>query len=232
MEKCVKLKFLFEVKILIKLNVDMQLNHNLKKYIEKNILPEYINNDSSHGIDHVSYVINRSFKFASNVSGVDYNIVYTVAAYHDIGHHVNPKIHEIISAGIASNDKNLKNFFSNGELEIVEEAIEDHRASLRGEPRNIYGKIVSTADRNISVESCLQRSYAYGRKYMPYLSDDELFEKVYDHLGMKFGKNGYAKFYFRDLDYENFLKEIRNLLNNKELFVIKQRQCINSNKKF
>ena len=37
-------------------------------------------------------------------------------------------------------------------LKIIKEAIEDHRASAKNEPRSIYGKIVSTADRNNTVE--------------------------------------------------------------------------------
>lgn len=71
-------------------------------------------------------------------------MVYTIASYHDIGHHVNPKIHEIVSAEIMYNDNMLKEFFNDEERKIIKEAIEDHRASSNHEPRNIYGKIVST----------------------------------------------------------------------------------------
>lgn len=205
----------------------MDINNELKEYIEKYIFPEYSKNEQAHNIEHIKYVINRSFKFADTVPNINYNIVYTIAAYHDIGHHIDSKKHELISGEIMSRDENLKKFFSNEELKIIKEAIEDHRASSTHEPRSIYGKIVSTADRNNTVEACLRRSYTYGRKLEPDFTDEELFERAYKHLNMKFGENGYAKFFFKDEEYENFLKEIRELLSDKNLFINTQRTYIN-----
>ena len=126
-----------------------------------------------------------------------------------------------------SKDENLKKFFSKEELNVIKEAIEDHRASSDHEPRSIYGKIVSTADRNNTVESCLRRSYTYGKKIEPDSTDEELFERAYKHLNMKFGENGYAKFFFKDEEYENFLKDIRELLSNKQKFINTQKKYIN-----
>lgn len=205
----------------------MQINDDLKKYIEENIFPIYSKNEPAHNIDHIKYVISRSFKFADTVPDINYNMVYTIAAYHDIGHHIDPKRHEIISGEIMSKDENLKKFFSKKELNVIKEAIEDHRASSDHEPRSIYGKIVSTADRNNTVESCLRRSYTYGKKIEPDSTDEELFERAYKHLNMKFGENGYAKFFFKDEEYENFLKDIRELLSNKQKFINTQKNYIN-----
>lgn len=205
----------------------MKINDDLKKYIEENIFPIYSKNEPAHNIDHIKYVISRSFKFADTVPDINYNMVYTIAAYHDIGHHIDPKRHEIISGEIMSKDENLKKFFSKKELNVIKEAIEDHRASSDHEPRSIYGKIVSTADRNNTVESCLRRSYTYGKKLEPNFTDEELFERAYKHLNMKFGENGYAKFFFKDEEYENFLKDIRELLSDKKKFFETQRKYIN-----
>lgn len=204
----------------------MKVNQNLKKYIEENIFPEYKKNDLGHNIEHIKYVISRSFEFAKTVPNINYDIVYTVAAYHDIGHHINPKMHEIISAEIMYNDEKLKQFFSNAELETIKEAIEDHRASSDHTPRSIYGKIVSTADRNNTVEDCLKRSYLYGKRLNPDATDEELFSRAFYHLNQKFGKNGYAKFFFKDEFYENFLKEIRELLSDEKHFCDVQRKYI------
>ena len=209
----------------------MEINNELKEYIENNIFPVYQNNEPAHNIEHIKYVIERSFKFAESVPDINHNIVYTVAAYHDIGHYIDPKRHEIISGEIMSKDENLKRFFSKEELKIIKEAIEDHRASSDHEPRSIYGKIVSTADRNNSVESCLRRSYTYGKRLEPNFTDEELFERAYKHLNMKFGENGYAKFFFKDEEYEQFLRDIRKLLSNKENFINTQRAYINELKK-
>lgn len=205
----------------------MKINEDLKKYIEENIFPEYAKNDLGHNIKHIQYVIDRSFKFADTVPNVNYDIVYTVAAYHDIGHHIDSKRHEIVSGEIMSKDENLKRFFSADELKIIKEAIEDHRASADHEPRSIYGKIVSTADRNNTVEACLKRSYTYGRKLNPEATDDELFDRAYEHLKIKFGENGYAKFFFKDDVYEKFLKDIRDLLSDKNNYIETQRAYIN-----
>ena len=209
----------------------MEINKELKEYIENNIFPKYSKNEPAHNIEHIQYVIRRSFKFAETVPDIYYDIVYTVAAYHDIGHYIDSKRHEIVSGEIMAEDENLKRFFSEEELVIIREAIEDHRASAKNEPRSIYGKIVSTADRNNTVEACLRRSYTYGKKLEPEATEDELFERAHKHLCLKFGENGYAKFYFEDEEYENFLKEIRELLSDKDNFIKTQREHIENLKK-
>ena len=90
----------------------MMINKELKEYIEKNIFPEYNKNDKGHGIDHIAYVIGRSLKFASTVEDIDYNMVYAIAAYHDIAHHIDAKHHEELGAKILLEDNNLKKFFN------------------------------------------------------------------------------------------------------------------------
>lgn len=205
----------------------MKINNELKKYIERNVFPEYSKNEPAHNIEHIKYVINRSFKFANTVADINYDMVYTIAAYHDIGHHIDSKRHEIISGEIMSKDENLKRFFLEDELKVIKEAIEDHRASADHEPRSVYGKIVSTADRNITIEDCLSRTYTYGKKLNPSASDEELYIRAHDVLIKKFGENGYAKFFFEDEEYEKFLKDIRKLLSNKKLYIETQRNYIN-----
>jgi len=205
----------------------MKMVKQLKEYIEKSVLPEYNKNEKAHGIEHINYVIRRSFELIEqNELEVDSNIVYVVAAYHDIGHHIDPKKHEIISAEIMSQDEELKNFFSEEELLLIKEAIEDHRASADHEPRSIYGKIVSSADRNNTVEQCLERSYYYGKRLNPDATDRELYERAFYHLNLKFGVNGYAKFFLKDAEYEKFLEDIREVLKDKEKFCKIQEQHI------
>ncbi len=210
----------------------MQINRELQGYIENSIFPEYEKNEKGHGIDHIKYVIERSFQLVKeNNLDVNPNMVYTIASYHDIGHHIDSKTHEIISADIMSKDKNLSRFFTDDELMIIKEAIEDHRASAKEEPRSIYGRIVSSADRNNRVEDCLRRTYTYGKKLNPDATDEELFLRAYDVLVNKFGEDGYAKFYFKDTQYENFLKDLRELLKDKEKYIDTQREYIKKLKK-
>ena len=195
------------------------IDSNLKEYIEKSVLPQYNKNEKAHSIKHIEYVIRRSFELIKqNELEVNNNIVYVVAAYHDIGHYIDPKRHEIISAEIMSKDEKLKHFFSEEEIVLIKEAIEDHRASADHEPRSIYGKIVSSADRNNTVEACLERSYYYGKRLRPEATDRELYERAFEHLNLKFGVNGYAKFFLKDVEYEKFLEDIRMILKDKEEF--------------
>jgi len=198
----------------------MKLNKELKKYIEENIFPSYKKNDLGHNLDHINYVIDRSLKFASNIRDINYNMVFVIAAYHDIGHYIDAKNHEKISAEILLSDDKLKDFFIEEEIKIMSEAIFDHRASSNREPRSIYGKIISSADRNTSVELLLKRTYEYSSHHNPDKTVDEIIEESRCHAINKFGKKGYAneKMYFEDLDYKNFLEEVSVLVENKEEF--------------
>lgn len=192
----------------------------LKKYIEENIFPIYSKNDEGHNLNHIKYVIERSLKFASTLDDINYNMVYTIAAYHDIGHYIDAKNHEKVSAEILLADNNLKRFFKDTEIIIMSEAVHDHRASMEGDPRSIYGMIVSSADRNTSVKALLKRTYAYRIKHNPEYSLEEIIEESRRHIINKFGFNGYAikKMYFVDEEYEKMLLEINKLVSDKDMF--------------
>lgn len=193
------------------------LNKDLVSYIEKDIFPIYDKNEKAHDISHIINVINHAFNISKNYD-VDLNMIYTIASFHDIGHHIDKENHETISADIMSKDENLKEFFNSEELEIIKLAIEDHRASSSRIPRSIYGKIISAADKNLTVEIAITRTYLYSKKYYPEFTHSELYEEIYNHLNEKFGKNGYAKVYVEDEDYNNFKKDLIALLENKEEF--------------
>ena len=158
----------------------------------------YTRNEASHGINHIHTVINRSLNIAKEYE-VNKNMVYTVAAYHDLGHYINPKIHEKLSADIFMKDDKIKKWFMEEEIQIIKQAIEDHRASSNHEPRSIYGKIVSTADRTIkSIDISIKRAYTYYINNFPSIPKKKRIQKVYEHLNEKYGPNGYAKTYLYD----------------------------------
>lgn len=198
----------------------MEVNYELKKYIDEYILPRYDENDKGHGIDHIMYVINRSMRFASGSENINMDMVYAIAAYHDVGHSIDAKNHETVSAQILLTDENLRKFFKEEEIRIMSEAVEDHRASLEYEPRSIYGKIVSSADRNTNVELPFKRTYEYRIVHNPGSSLKQIMDESYEHLVNKFGCKGYAteKMYFEDLEYQNFLEEIASLLDERKAF--------------
>lgn len=199
-----------------------EINGELREYIERNVLPQYDTNIGGHGIDHIRIVIERCFEIISEFNlDVDPNMIYTIAAFHDIGYKEDPDNHEQVSSRKFKEDNGIRKFFTEEQIEIIAEAIVDHRASLEYEARSIYGKIVSSADREISVERMLDRSF----KYQSDKHKDEnpstlqVIDHSYKKLFSKYGKAGYAKMYFPDKKYLEYLKTMQELLENKEKFV-------------
>lgn len=195
------------------------INDNLRAHIEKDILPEYELNDMGHNINHINLVLDRAYEISGKYN-VDDNMLYTVVCFHDLACHVNREEHEKLSAERLYCDEKLKEFFDENQIQIMKEAIEDHRASLEYIPRNIYGKILSSADRKVDIDDYLRSSIGFSMKKEPHLTQEEMIEKSYNYAIKKFGKNGYAttKMYVEDKKYETFLKEIQDLIDNKEKF--------------
>lgn len=206
--------------------MNKELNEELVEYIEKEIFPLYDRNEFAHGINHIKTVIRRSLELADGYD-VDFNIVYTVAAYHDLGHFIDRKRHEIISAEIFMKDENIKRWFADEQRMVIKEAIEDHRASCNHVPRTIYGKIVSTADRTIvDIDNTIKRSYTYGKKNYIGLSEEEQFDKVYEHLVEKYGERGYAKVYLEDKEFDEAIGKLRQALENREEFIERVKRVV------
>lgn len=226
-------KITHEVKNTIKRYNDIKLEYEamiekykikleLIKYIEQIVNYHYNLNDKGHGVEHAKYVINRSFEFAYQVESINLEMVYVIAAYHDVAHHIDAKNHETISAKMLMEDKKLKDFFTDEQIKIMSEAVEDHRSSMETEPRSIYGKIVSFADRNTSVEVTLKRCYSYNRRHFSELKESEIIEECRKFLLKKFGINGYArsKMFFDDKEYKKYLDDITDLALDSDKFAV------------
>jgi len=226
-------KITHEVKNTIKRYNDIKLEYEamiekykikleLIKYIEQIVNYHYNLNDKGHGVEHAKYVINRSFEFAYQVESINLEMVYVIAAYHDVAHHIDAKNHETISAKMLMEDKKLKDFFTDEQIKIMSEAVEDHRSSMETEPRSIYGKIVSSADRNTSVEVTLKRCYSYNRRHFSELKESEIIEECRKFLLKKFGINGYArsKMFFDDKEYKKYLDDITDLALDSDKFAV------------
>lgn len=202
------------------------MNKELVNYIENEIFPLYSKNEEGHGIKHINKVIERSLKFAKNYD-VNIDMIYTIAAYHDLGHHIDRKKHEIISAQIFMEDKNMKKWFSDEQRKIIKEAIEDHRASSKRNPRSICGKIISTADRTIiSINDTILRTYSYGKRNYKGITKEEQIQRVYEHLKDKYGEKGYVKIYLEDKEFDESLKKLREALKNKKEFIKRVREVV------
>lgn len=198
-----------------------EINKKLQQYVEEKIFPIYDKNDSGHGIEHIKYVIKRSFKFAKQFDNIDQNMVYVIAAFHDLAHHIDKDNHEVLSAKLFYENEVMKEFFTNEQRKIIKEAIEDYRASLEYEPRSNYGKIISSADRNVDIISSLRRTHAYTTKHYPDLDLNQMINQAYRYISKKFGTDGYAKSYCYDKEFEEFKKCVKELLKDKYGFAVK-----------
>ena len=167
-----------------------QVNLEIMDFVEKQILPKYNAFGESHGLRHVTRVIRNSLKLVP-VTGADIDMVYVIAAYHDLGMSGPRAIHHITSGKILQADARLKRWFNKEQIKIMKEAVEDHRASSSRQPRSIYGKIVAEYDK------------------------EQQWERFSQHMDEKYSRNGYIRLWIPNSPNEKALNKLRNIIEDK-----------------
>ena len=202
-----------------------QVSKHIIEYIETEILPQY-NSIGGHTDKHIRQVIERSLNFFKQAPELNIDMVYIIAAYHDLGRLIDNETHNLESAKLLRKDKFIKEHFTDEEINIMAEAVEDHRASLGREPRSIYGKLVSSADRNTSLEETLSRSFDYTSHINPNMTEDEIIETARKHLRKKYSPDGYAAktMYFEDPNFTLFLNKTEEITRDPETFAKTMRE--------
>ena len=191
-----------------------QVNLEIMEFVERQILPRYNAFGESHGLRHVNRVIKNSLKLAT-VTGADIDMVYVIAAYHDLGMEGPRAIHHLTSGKILISDARLRRWFSVDQLKIMKEAVEDHRASPSRQPRSIYGKIVAEADRDIDVHEIFLRAILFGKENYPDKTKEEQWKRFAAHMDEKYSNNGYIKLWIPNSPNETALKQLRSIIENK-----------------
>jgi uncharacterized protein len=184
---------------------------DLVEFVETQILPQYAAFDKAHNMEHVTRVIRRSLELARK-TGVDINMAYTIAAYHDLGLTGPRAIHHLTSGKILMADARLKRWFSADQLKMMKEAVEDHRASASRTPRSIYGKVVAEADRDIEPETVIRRTIQYGLANYPQLDHEGHWKRFMQHMDEKYSVNGYIRLWIQGSENERKLNELRQLI--------------------
>ena len=184
---------------------------DLQQYVEENIIPHYTSFDKAHREDHVRKVMEESLRL-STYFDVDVKMVYVIAAYHDVGLCEGREIHHLASARIIRQDNRLKVWFSEDEIDIMCEAVEDHRASNRHVPRSVYGRIVAEADRCIEPYDILVRTIQYGLSHYPQLSKEVQYERYCEHLQEKYAEGGYLRLWVPQSSNAEGLAELRRII--------------------
>lgn len=219
-----------------------ELNKDLVKHVEETVLPLYNKHDKGHDINHAREVIDSSILISGYLDKeTNKNMVFTIAAYHDIGlgylddREESRERHHELSGQIVREDNKLKEFFSDEQIEIIAEACEQHRASFEGTPNTIYGKVVADADRmsSIDITSMIKRSYNYNIDRHPGDTPQERYQNVYEHLVDKYGPDGYGwESLYLDKTKEVFyhdIKESKSVLDNEERFLEIYQELFNEN---
>ncbi len=166
------------------------VNHELRSYVEQEIFPRYAK-FFSHGINHIYNVIANALMLAEYYYK-DFDIVYTAASCHDLGLKQNREHHELASGEIIAQEKGLRKFFAEVEIQLIREAAEDHRGSRKTPPRSFYGRIVSDADRDFELETLAWRTLATSFKNYTHLKTfDEHFERCYAYISQRITGDGH-----------------------------------------
>ncbi len=187
----------------------------MKKYIEENIIPRYDSFDAAHRRDHVRYVISQSLELARYYD-VNEDMVYAIAAYHDTGLEVDRKTHHLESGRIVRQDYKLRQWFTPEQIEVMAQAVEDHRASSDHQPRSIYGKIVAEADRQIDEETIIRRTIQYGLSHYPELDREGHWERTLEHLLEKYAEGGYLRLWIPESPNAARLRELQEKIKDRQ----------------
>lgn len=181
----------------------------LRAYVEAEILPRYDHFDAGHRRDHVQLVIESSLRLA-RAYDLNRTMAYTIAAYHDTGLVNGRERHHLDSAVILRADTTLRRWFSDEDIALMCDAVEDHRASAGQAPRSIYGKVVADADHDNTAETIVRRTMQYGFEHYPEMSKEEHRQRTYDHLQEKYAEGGYLHFWLPETEQSPHLSELRS----------------------
>ena len=157
-------------------------------------------------------VINQSLKLADNLPELDRDMVYCIAAYHDAGLVNGREHHHIDSGKILESDSFMRQRFTAGQIALMKEAVEDHRASGKTSPRSNYGKVVADADRFIEAETIIRRTVQYGLANYPDLDRAGHYARMLGHLTAKYGPGGYLRVWLPWSDNAARLRELHAVI--------------------
>ena len=184
---------------------------DLVEFIETKILPQYAAFDAAHNMEHVTRVIRHSLELVK-ITGADINMVYAIAAYHDLGMSGPRAVHHLTGGKILATDARLKKWFTAEQLKVMREAVEDHRASASRSPRSIYGKIVAEADRDLDTDIVIRRTIQFGLANYPQLDYEGQYRRFKEHMDNKYSKDGYIKLWIPNSPNAKRLNDLRNLI--------------------
>lgn len=185
---------------------------DLLEYLDCEVIPRYAAFDKAHREDHARMVIDRALAMGKAYPEIDEEMLLTAAACHDLGLSVNRETHHLESGRIIRADARLKTWFTPDQIEIIAQAAEDHRASAKTPPRNLYGALVAEADRMIEPETIIRRTVQYGFAHYPELDKEGHWQRTLSHLHEKYAEGGYLHLLIPGSPNEAPLAELRAII--------------------
>lgn len=184
-------------------------------YVEREIIPRYATFDKAHQENHVRMVIEQSLGLAEHIPSMNPDMVYIIAAFHDLGLINGRENHHRDSRKILEADAFVKSHFTRKQIVTMGRAVEDHRASNQKKPRNGYGLLVAEADRFIEPETIIRRTIQYGLANYPQLDREGHYQRTIEHLHEKYGPQGYLKVWIPWSDNAKNLKKLHQIISDK-----------------
>lgn len=202
---------ILSVKSLLRLLWGSMIRAEIIEYVEREILTRYDGFDAAHRRNHADIVIERSLCLAHRL-GVNEEMAYVIAAYHDTGLAVGRDVHHTESKRILLEDNTLKRWFTAEDIATMGDAVEDHRASSGREPRTIYGRIVAEADRVIEPRTIIRRTIQFTLTNYPALGREQGYERMVEHLNEKYSYGGYLRLWIAESENAKRLEELRQII--------------------
>lgn len=192
----------------------MKPSEELKAYIEAEIIPRYVAFDAAHRTDHVRTVIAQSLVLAGHYE-VDADMVYAIAAYHDTGLAYGRESHHIRSGEILLGDSFMRQWFTEEQMAVMRDAIEDHRGLVRPRPAH---DLRTDRSRGRPLPRPRNRNPPHdtirARAHYPALSREGQFDRCVEHLQRKYAEGGYLRLWIPESDNARKLAELRELIRN------------------
>ncbi len=192
-------------------NYELQeINIDLTKYERM-----YNNFDEAHNRFHMRRVREYAVKLGEKYASDQLDLVYIAATLHDIGLSQDRDNHEKHGGVMIRNDEYLNSVLTDEQLEIVANAVEQHRAST-GNPKTEVGKIVSDADRASNTTSFqIYRATMYHlRNYYDENADLNYYLiSALNHQKEKYGSGGYGTRLYYPESKDKMDKTLEPILN-------------------
>ena len=160
-------------------------------FVEREILPRYNQFGHSHGMVHVQRVIKNALELVAS-TGADINMVYVIAAYHDLGMEGPRAIHHLTGGKMLAADMRLRRWFSAEQIRIMKEAVEDLKQRY--------------------AETVFARAIEYGLENYPELDKMGQWKRFDSHMEEKYSSNGYIKLWIPNSPNEKRIKNLREII--------------------